>query len=108
MIVTEPTSRTSRKHAGHSGARHTKPRLAWPGVLRVIQGDWARSFVLARFREAGFNGDQWAERKAREFLAGLLTAAEDAVELRSRAPAVAAERAAIRAVRRRLELELWS
>jgi hypothetical protein len=98
----------SRKRAARVSSAPAKRRLAWPEVLRVIQGDWARSFVLARFREAGFSGDSWADRKSREFMAGLLSAAEDTLELRAQGHVIAAERAAIRALRRRLELELWS
>ena len=88
-----PIAQTPLKHARAKTPRALEQRLAWPEVLRVVQGDWARSYVLSRFREAGFSGDHWADRKAREFMAGLLTAAEDALELRSQGSTIAAERA---------------
>ena len=107
--MTHQTSeRTSVNHARAKSLRAQGPRLAWPEVLTVIQGAWARPFVLSRFRAAGFTGDHWSERKAREFLAHLLTSAEDTLELRPQARVIAAEQYAIRALRRRLELELWT
>jgi hypothetical protein len=80
--------------------------LTWPDVLRCLQTDAARSYVLDRFRGSGFSAESWKQRAARVKIADLLTALEDRLE-KARARAVVADRAASRAFRRRLESELW-
>jgi hypothetical protein len=66
----------------------------------------ARKFVTERFLSLGGTGNTWRLRPTREAMCNALTAGEDRLEVRgSRFDAV---RAGIRAVRRRLELELWS
>jgi hypothetical protein len=70
----------------------------------VLLDDETRSYALSGFRQAGFSADDFGHlRKARENMAEMLTLAEDMVE--SRHPR--RDRSAMRALRRRLELELW-
>ena len=91
-----------------AGTRLNSPEraVAWPEVLRCLSADETRSCVVQRLRQAGFTADDFAsQRKARECVADALTAVEDRAE--TRRPKAQAERTAIRAVRRRLELELW-
>jgi hypothetical protein len=82
-------------------------RVAWPDVLRAVQSAKARERALVRYRTAGFTPDDFAaKRAAREAMADALTRTEDDLELNPGRDAQAT-RAAIRAVRRRLEVELW-
>lgn len=94
-------------------------RLWWRDVVRVVQGDETRSYVVDRLTNAGFSVDSFGgTRKAREIVADALTRVEDRLELvavkwetgagRARGwKRASEERAAIRPVRRCLELELW-
>jgi hypothetical protein len=82
----------------------SKALTTWADVARALQDDDARGIALGRYRAAGFKPDDFERKKrARAAMADGLTAAEDAMELRCAPKA----RAAIRQVRRRLELELW-
>ena len=99
-------SRTRTNHAPRKTPRAAKRTLLWSDVLRVIQADPTRSNVLNQFRGSGFSADSWCLRPAREKMAGLLTAAEDRLEHQA-GGSRAEERQAIRALRQRLELELW-
>ena len=90
-----------------SEKQHASPgtRLGWPDVLRVLQSDETRSCVLQWLREACcFSAERW-HALDRRFVAIALGRAEDRLELRG--GAARGERDAIRAIRRRLELELW-
>ena len=80
--------------------------LRWSDVLRALQTDKARSYVLDRFKACGFCAASWWTRSARRKMAELLTAAEDWLE-HARSRAEVADRVAIRAARRQLEWELW-
>lgn len=82
-----------------------KRAVQWPEVLAAIQRTEIRKTVLDQFRSGGFNAESWRLRSAREAMAGLLTRAEDRVELEH--PGWARDRVALRTVRRRLELELF-
>ena len=87
------------------GARRFRKRFDWSDVLRVISTTKARERALRLYREAGFTPDQFGHvRSAREALSDALTRTEDWLELEGGHVRV---RAAIRDVRRRLELELW-
>lgn len=80
--------------------------LAWPDVVRVLQRDATREAVLGRYKSAGFTPDDFGrKRPAREAMAGVLTCAEDHLELQA-AGRPTRERDALRDVRRRLEWEL--
>jgi hypothetical protein len=81
--------------------------VSWPDILRAVQDEKARSSVSNVLRDAELTPDQFgSNRKARELVADQLTRVEDELEPR-RGKRAAAERLAIRDVRRRLELELW-
>ena len=85
--------------------------IAWPDVLQAMPEDETRSYAFRRVRDAGFSAvsfglktnARW--RRAREATADALTRTEDWLELTH--PRRAADRAALQAVRRRLEWELW-
>jgi len=99
-------ARTGIKTASEKPERARRARIGWPDVLRVLQGDETRSYAIGRYRAGGFGPDDFARsRPAREAMADALTYAEDRLELQGwrRDP----ERAAMREVRRALELELW-
>ena len=88
--------------------RPRKSVLGWPDVLRALSDASARSAVLDAYRSAGFSPDDFGRlRAAREVMAGALSRAEDGIELRRQSPQRDRERAAVRAVRRQLEVELW-
>ena len=86
----------------------TQKRVTWPDVLRALSTDEARSYALGRFRYPCFSPDSFATRiEARATVADGLTRTEDWLE--SKAGSNNAKcRASVAAVRRRLELELWS
>ena len=73
--------------------------VSYAGALQPT--DTTRAAVLARFRAAGGDRDAWRVRD-RTLMADALTRAEDELELRAGSRA-AAERSAIRVVRRALE-----
>ncbi len=80
--------------------------VTYPDVLRVLPDDETRSCALSRFREAGFSADSFGHRRgARVAMAEALTSTEDWLEVEH--PRRTRERDAIRAVRRRLEQEIW-
>ena len=76
-------------------------RLSYPQALRPL--DTTRDAVLAAFRSAGGDRNRW-QRADWQAMADAMTGAEDALELR-RGEHAAAERAAIRQVRRSLETD---
>ncbi len=79
--------------------------ISYPDVLRALSSDETRSAALTAYRTAGFSPDDFAHRlAARAAMAEALTAVEDGCELRGSRR----EREAVRAVRRRLEREIWS
>lgn len=82
-------------------------RVTWPEVLRVVQGDENRFAVATAIRTSGFSADSFATRiEARRSVCEALVGVEDRLELR-RGVRGLTERLAVRAVRRRLECELW-
>jgi hypothetical protein len=96
----------SRRSAVKTAVSDRGPPVVWRDVLRVVQDEQTRSEVVTRFRASGFTADDFGhERKAREALTETLVWVEDKLE--SRGYWTKAERAQIRGVRRRLELELW-
>jgi hypothetical protein len=79
--------------------------IAWPDVLRVLSADRTRSRVLERYRAAGHTPDAFGtSRASRACMADTLARAEDALEIGGSSTRM--ERAAIRDLRRRLEMEL--
>jgi hypothetical protein len=99
-------SPTSTKTASAAKPRPVGRALQWREVLRAIPSDDALSVALSRYRAGGHTPDDFATRRsARIALATALTACEDWLE--SEHPGRRSERAAARAVRRRLECELW-
>jgi hypothetical protein len=85
------------------GRKRNETGVEWRDVLRVLSSDETRAAVLARYRAAGFTPDDFATSGlARDAMADALTRAEDVLELQA-GSVRAAMRAAIRAVRRRLE-----
>lgn len=96
-------SRHPEKTRARNGDASLGTPIGWPDVLRAIQSDGARQHALALYRAAGFGPDDFARgRGARSAMTDALTRTEDYLEQRN----AHAERAAIRAVRRRLEEEL--
>lgn len=78
-------------------------RVRWPDVLRAVQDSNNRSLLVRRMRDAGFSADDFSHSgKTRQLVADILTKLEDGAEGRS-----PTERDRVRAVRRRLEWELW-
>lgn len=104
MLATDPP--TGINEGASESVRPAQSVLRWPDVLRCLQTDKTRSYVLHRFRACGFSASSWWRRSARRKMAELLTAAEDGLE-HARACAEVADRVAIRTARRRLEQELW-
>lgn len=96
-------SRTSTKHAGKKSRAAARPRIEYRDVLRALTRDELRSRVLARFKSAGGNPDTFLTSRACQLaMAEALTAAEDWMEIGH--PKWEAERAAVRDVRRKLEV----
>lgn len=85
-------------------------RMLYAHVVREL-GE-ARDAVLERFAVSGGDRERWA-RRDREMMAEALTRTEDELEMRSPGPVDSGAgknqgcRRALRAVRRRLEVELW-
>lgn len=79
--------------------------LKWPDVLRAVPRPEVRVWLLARFRGRGFDADSFRLRSVREGMADALTATEDWLEINH--PRWLEDRALLKELRRRLELELW-
>jgi hypothetical protein len=95
-----------RQAAVSVGLLCRQSRLTWPAVLRCLGGPKTRERACSLFAAAGFTPDHFmAKRAAREAMAGVLSRVEDWLELER--PGARQDRSEIRAVRRRLELELW-
>jgi hypothetical protein len=77
--------------------------IEYRAVVRVLGEE--RSAVLGAFRAAGGSADRW-KRPDQEAMCDALTRGEDRLE-GARGSHAELERAAIRGVRRRLELELF-
>jgi len=106
-LAVRPNSRNRGKHAVDQTAESAGRIRSWSDVLRVVQSDAARSEFLNRFRSSGFTPDQFEHKPAaRRAVSDALTWTEDLLEFK-RGPKAEAERAEIRYVRRRLEVELW-
>jgi hypothetical protein len=99
----------SRSGIKKASAKRTAPlgrALGWREVLRALPADDARSVALGWYRSAGYTADDFAgSRGARLTLCDALTKTEDWLE--NEHPGRMGERRALRAVRRRLEQELW-
>ena len=90
-------------------------RVEWQDVLRAMPRTETRNLVLGMFKDGGFSADSFSNartgaggakcREARIAMADALTAAEDWIETVH--PRWEEDRKLLRAVRRRLELELW-
>lgn len=88
-------------------ARRAGTRLGWPDILAAVQDAAERSALVTAIRDAGFSIDDFANvNKPREIACSWLTLYEDRLEV-VRGGVAASERARCRAVRRRLELELF-
>lgn len=91
--------------AARASARPPRARFGWQEVVRALSRDAVRSLVLDRYRAGGFGPDDFTHSlPARAHMADCLTRAEDWVELQH--PRWEADRAALAAVRRPLELEI--
>lgn len=92
--------RTPQKHATSGGAQT---------ILRALgPHDRARSLAMTELRRRGGSLDAWA--RSRAAMVEALTHAEDAIEFNpsgSMRPYESTDRAALRAVRRRLESEVF-
>lgn len=91
------------------GARRAKTAakaVTWPEVLRALPDDQSRSLALKGFRDRGFTAESFASQtEVREVLVEDLVKLEDAYEFRrGKFAAVSAD---VKALRRRLELELY-
>lgn len=98
------------RHPGFSASKERERTLGgvlgWTHVLAALQGDEARSLAMSLYRSAGFGPDDFApHRAARQAMADALVRTEDHLEIQGARHD--AERGRIRAVRRRLEGELW-
>ncbi len=103
-VIDLSAHRASRKTVVSNACAAPRRAIAWGEVLRAIPSDDARAWALDPYRAGGFTADDFAtRRKARERMADCLTKCEDRLEMARRK----VERAAIREVRRALELELW-
>lgn len=79
--------------------------ITYAMVLAALPSDEARSEALARYRGASFTPDEFGHRRsARAAMLEALVAAEDLLE--ARYPRRDVERADLRDLRRRLEVEL--
>lgn len=106
MNPSETPARNRRKTAIEKTERTLGGVLGGPDVLRAVPGDEARSLALEHYRGTGFGPDDFGRhRAARQAMADSLTRTEDRLELQG--SRYDAERIGIRAVRRRLERELW-
>ncbi len=106
MIPSEASARNRTKTAFEKTGRTQGGVLGWSNVLAALPGDDARSLALGCYRSAGFGPDDFARlRGARMAMADALTRAEDVLEIRG--TRYDPERERIRAIRRRLERELW-
>ncbi len=97
-------SRTAANLGAHKTPRRLGPPLAWREVLGALQQDETRQAVVALYRQSGFQADDFGGRKARVAMVEILVSTEDALELEH--PGRRVERDAIKAVRRRLEVEV--
>lgn len=78
-------------------------RVTWVQVIGALADDETRSCALGHFRDSGFSPDSFATRiEARRSILEGLVRAEDWTEVRY----PRRDRSELRAVRRRLELEL--
>lgn len=81
------------------------PAVKLPAVLSVIgHHEPTRRLVLDVFKKNGGDLNAWHERRTRDVMADALTRAEDVLEF-TKGSFAAESRAAVRLVRRRLELE---
>jgi hypothetical protein len=103
---TIPAQGPSVKTAVEKTVRPQKNVLTWWAVLRGLQGDDVRSAAMGQYRAKGYTAEDFAtKRNARVAMCAALTAAEDWLE--NEHPGRRGERAELRAVRRKLERELW-
>lgn len=92
-------------HAGRNLGRPVESALQWPDVLRAVPRPETRVWLLARFRDRGFDADSFAFKMGRVAMAEALTATEDWLELEH--PRWKEDRALLKLLRRVLEIELW-
>ena len=96
---------TGIKTASGDRVRAGRRAIGWADVLRAVELDDVRSYVLGRYRGAGFSPDNFGHsRAAREAMADALSRTEDWLELQ-RGSLRQQARASIREVRRQLERE---
>ena len=91
----------------HVSARRLGTPLRWSDVLGAVQDSAERSGLVRLLADAGFSADSFANiNDARVIVCSELTRYEDRLEGMA-GKLRAAERSAVRVVRRRLESELW-
>ncbi|MBN1605081.1 MAG: hypothetical protein JW940_00525 [Polyangiaceae bacterium] len=104
-VAFQPAGRRG-KHAAGKPLSAPESRLGWSDVLRVLQDEKARSVALAHYRTSGWTPEDFGQvRTARAVMADALARAEDALEWRPGGGGI--DRARVRALRQRLERELW-
>ncbi len=87
-------------------ARAVERPIAWGMLLGAIEDEKTRAAFSCQFRAAGFTPDDFGHKRPSRLAAlEAFVAAEDAFELAH--PFKRRERAAMQAVRRRLEREVW-
>lgn len=101
MIASKPY-----KNSTPVNARPAERPVTWPEVLRALDGAGVRPIALAHYFGLGFTADIFASssrraRPARAAMADTLTRVEDRLETEQ----PRRSRSALRAIRRRLELE---
>lgn len=103
------TAGASRRVFGPSSSKATlgppRARPGWAAVLKAMPRDVVRLRVLDQYRAKGFTPDDFARSvQARAYMADCLTRAEDWLEFDH--PKLKADREALTAVRRPLDLEI--
>ncbi|MBK6694810.1 MAG: hypothetical protein IPG50_21765 [Myxococcales bacterium] len=103
---TDPApSRRLEKTSSQKSTPSPGTPIAWPEVLRAVLAAETRLRVTERYRASGFTpADFGTRRRAREAMSVALARVEDWLELEKPG---AGDRFRLKALRQRLEKELW-